>query len=517
MLKKLLNINLLIPFLYSISVYANNQNDFEMYIEPKPTKQPISKKSFADDNEIIYIIENKNGNGNLSAKVAKINGEITTGGIDEETSKLSDYKIQIPRIQNAFPTIVLDATTTQDTKCNEVLFSIKQGYAFISQLPNSIDAATYCSFNVKMGDVLIKKVSFLMNYSYKKWCSLNTGLEATKTARKIDSDCNTSNVKLIRLLNLDGENLDSKIKDISPITSLKSIQGLFLGDNLINNIPVNAFLQLKQLEWLDLYSNNLENLDNSIFSTNKILRGISLADNKLNKLPTNIFSNLQELQELILDRNELENLGEDIFKNNSKLKELYISGNKLYFLPKNTFKNLRDLEKLYLSQNKFTLLDADIFSNNINLKELSLEGNQISELPKEIFSTLINLNYLSLLSNKIESLDNELFIYNSNIKKLSLDMNKIKLLPKTIFSNLTNLERLSMYDNKLEHLDPEVFQNNTKLKKLTLNENKLQILPQNVFKSLVNLEELDLRSNFISNLEEIFRNDERLRNITQVR
>ena len=93
----------------------------------------------------------------------------------------------------------------------------------------------------------------------------------------------------------------------------------------------------------------------------------------------------------------------------------------------------------------------------------------------------------------------------------------LKIFLKNFFSKLSVLETLLLYSNKIENLDSELFANNIKLKKLTLNHNNIKILPKGIFSNLNKLQELDLRSNFISNLEEIFRHNERLRNITKTR
>ena len=104
--------------------------DFVVYLEPKLAKQKISKNDSATENEIIYLIEGKNGN--ISAKIAKVNGEITTGGVNEEPSQLSDYKITLPKIQNGNPTITLDTEFHQDPKCQSFICIYSKLWLYIS-------------------------------------------------------------------------------------------------------------------------------------------------------------------------------------------------------------------------------------------------------------------------------------------------------------------------------------------------------------------------------------------------
>ena len=67
--------------------------------------------------------------------------------------------------------------------------------------------------------------------------------------------------------------------------------------------------------------------------------------------------------------NEIEDLDNNIFTHNNKLKELYISGNNIRFLSKkNLFSTLENLEKLQLWQNKIENLDSDLFKIIQSLK-----------------------------------------------------------------------------------------------------------------------------------------------------
>ena len=77
MLKKLFKAKLSFLFLISASGYANENIDFTVYLNPQLAKPLMPSKSFADENEIVYIVDD--GRGKLSAKLAKVNGVLTTG------------------------------------------------------------------------------------------------------------------------------------------------------------------------------------------------------------------------------------------------------------------------------------------------------------------------------------------------------------------------------------------------------------------------------------------------------
>ncbi len=166
-------------------------------------------------------------------------------------------------------------------------------------MPNLLETANYCSFNLNVNGRFIKNINFLLNYSYKKWCHLNIGAEATKTAKTVDNSCEINTVKLLTNL----ERIGHQISDISALSGLINLTNLNLKTNLIVNLPRNIFANLKELKTLVLWQNQISNLDKDIFKYNTKMTSLDLDDNKFTSLPKGIFDSLVNLTNLDLRRN----------------------------------------------------------------------------------------------------------------------------------------------------------------------------------------------------------------------
>lgn len=422
-------------------------------------------------NEIVYIVNDNHGKSN--AKIAKVNNQLTTGGVDEEAKNLSDYKIDLQGLDNPSYSIKIEKKSIQSPKCAQIEFTFKDAYIYISKLPKSIETATNCRFNLDISNTSGKKINILLNYTYRKWCNLNPENEATRTAKRLDKFCNKNNVKNIKDLDLNSENLDikDKIKDISPLSGLIQIKQIDLQYNLIDNIPENIFSYLTDLEALNLWDNRIKYLDIDLFKNNFNMKEINLGSNKLSKLPKDIFQSLVNIEDINLSVNELEFLDQETFKNNVFLKSLDLGMNNLVHLQSGLFDTLEKLEKLFIFDNKIKNLDANIFKNNRKLKNLTLSSNRLSNLPQGLLSGLSELEILWLFDNKIEKINPHIFSKNRKLKILNIALNNIKYLPNGLFDNLTELETLNIFNNQIFKFDKDIFTKNRKLKTLNLSNN----------------------------------------------
>ncbi|WP_158996604.1 leucine-rich repeat domain-containing protein [Pigmentibacter ruber] len=363
MFEKIVKANLSFLFLISFSSYAQ-PNDFELEFIPKLSPPHFSNKNYAQDNEVVYIIDE--GTGHLKAKIAKIKGVDTTGGVDEEADKLIDYRIKLSTPSNSNLAVNLDQAIQQNSKCSEIQFSFGSSYAYISRLPNILDTAIFCSFNINADGRTIKKISFLLNYSYKKWCNLSTGTEASKTARLVSSTCDANTVKNLTVF----EKTSGQIKDISALSGLVKLKKLNLRANLIENLPTGIFSKLKNLESLVLWENKITKFEENVFQYNTNLTYLDIDDNKVYLLPKGIFSTLVNLSTLDIRRMALRSIDSEIFRNNVKLYTLHLHLNSLTNLPANIFDNLTNINSIDVDEGAITNLNELRSRQNNRLRNI---------------------------------------------------------------------------------------------------------------------------------------------------
>ncbi len=273
----------------------------------------------------------------------------------------------------------------------------------------------------------------------------------------------TTLTNLTRLM-IDGCDIDrntdfTKLKNLKNLDSL-ILSTLFIKDESIkylNQFP-ESICQLKKLNYLSLYRNNLT------------------------KLPKCI-KNLKNLEELNVELNELTSLPKEI-GNLSNLKVVKLNDNDLGSLPVE-FGKLTKLEQLSMLSNKISTL-PDEFGNLTNLKKLDISYNLIGSIPAAI-GKLSKLEDLNLSDNKIYRIPSTITKL-SNLKALNLNHNKIKVIPDAI-KKLKNLEDLYLVGNLITEI-PEAIVELKKLTILNLIDNNVNEddIPETIKKNLPNLE-----------------------------
>ncbi|KAF5789553.1 putative leucine-rich repeat domain superfamily [Helianthus annuus] len=216
-----------------------------------------------------------------------------------------------------------------------------------------------------------------------------------------------------------------------PLTSninLGIVYKLDISKNNIQVIPESLIARLLNVGVLDVHSNQLRTIPNSIGCLSK-LKTLNISGNLLQSLPKTI-QNCKALEHLNVNFNQLNKLPDNIGFKLVNLKKLSVNSNKLTFLPSSTshltnlchldarlnhlgslpndLGNLINLEILNISQNfryldtlpyslglVFSLVELDISHNNIStlpdsmgclkrLRKLHLEGNPLMSPPPEV-------------------------------------------------------------------------------------------------------------------------------------
>jgi Leucine-rich repeat (LRR) protein len=282
------------------------------------------------------------------------------------------------------------------------------------------------------------------------------------------------------------------------ILILTNLTSLSLASNQIQFIEEGLFSKLTNLQWINLSGNHLSCLPSDIVCCH-FLRGIDLENNafeskpfffkkKKKKKSTNEFQlslNVVEFPHILFFQTRLEVLL--IQRNNLSA----ISDE--YYFP-NT------LTTLNLAFNALTEIPFSLIHHPPEaITHLHLSGNKIRELPLEFLSVgYSKLVSLDLHTCHLKSCPPVFFKYLSkfkDLKRLNLAINYISSIPPEI-GLLKQLQWLNMNDNTLESL-PAALGELNQLVKLGLVQNKLQELPPFLFINMLKLQKLDIRRNLL--------------------
>lgn len=222
----------------------------------------------------------------------------------------------------------------------------------------------------------------------------------------------------VHVVDLHGMSLDSLPKlslDLAIISKLN------LSNNNLQNIPESLTARLLNLEMLDVHSNQLRSLPNSIGCLSK-LKVLNVSGNFIQSLPATI-ENCRALEELNLNFNMLSKLPDTIGFELIKLKKLAVNSNKLVCLPRST-------------------------SHMMTLMVLDVRLNCLRSLPDDL-ENLVNLETLNVSQNfrYLESLPYSIGLLLSLVE-LDVSYNNIKTLPDSI-GCLQKLQKLSVEGNPL--------------------------------------------------------------------
>ncbi|KAI9397476.1 hypothetical protein POPTR_003G041600v4 [Populus trichocarpa] len=222
---------------------------------------------------------------------------------------------------------------------------------------------------------------------------------------RILGDDELQNLSSLESLYLDGCSLDEhSLQSLGALPSLKNLSLFALG----STVPSGGFLDLKNLEYLDLSSNTL---NNSIFQAIRMMTSLKTLILRSCKLDGQIpiaqgFLDLKNLEYLDLSYNTLNNSIFQAIRMMTSLKTLILRSCKLdgQIPIAQGFLNLKNLELLDLSSNT---LDNSIFQTiglcDLNhLQELSMYDNDLNGFLPLCLANLTSLQQLDLSSNHLK-------------------------------------------------------------------------------------------------------------------
>ncbi|XP_001353767.3 insulin-like growth factor-binding protein complex acid labile subunit [Drosophila pseudoobscura] len=324
-------------------------------------------------------------------------------------------------------------------------------------------------------------------------------------------------------------NLDVSFNDIRLITGklmnrLPNLVYANFSNNLIAEVEPNAFRGLKELQFLDLTTNEQVNVT---LGENANLRYLSIGNNNVRDFLWRRLRGLPNLEELHLDSNWLENLDMGLFLALPRLRLLNVSNNNLCEIKGSLFTGPSGRAPLVLldySSNNVRVLEDSVFAKLGNLRTLNLWLNQISKTHPRAFQGLSALESLQLQGNKISALPDEVFSNLTALQRLDLSRNSIRQLGARVFggsllgrlthldlsrnsivelhplslSALPHLRELRLSGNKLTALDVRMFAPLRRLQVLAIGENRLEQIEEDMLETFEHLSRLDINNNRLS-------------------
>ncbi|KAK4304749.1 hypothetical protein Pmani_023312, partial [Petrolisthes manimaculis] len=132
---------------------------------------------------------------------------------------------------------------------------------------------------------------------------------------------------------------------------------------------------LVNLQKLYLQNNDVRSVHMDAFRGLSIMIELNLSGNRIDKLHPHTFTGMEKLRVLDLSNNLLSRLNGVQFPPLPHLRKLIFTSNRLTYIHNYAFTNLNLLESLKLSENQLKLLQPDLFINNTKLLELELHDN----------------------------------------------------------------------------------------------------------------------------------------------
>lgn len=312
---------------------------------------------------------------------------------------------------------------------------------------------------------------------------------------------------------------------------------LYLDDNEITDISVNAFTSLKHLEILTLSGNNIP-IDKMLrFKSHQTLRKLILDNNALDTdygsstSIENTSERFESLEDLSLRQNGISQFNIVMEDFAPYLNTLDFSGNMfesidvvtfpksiVYFsmdnnkLEKLDLKNLNDIEELSVSGNKFRELCGEDCSTNswlslkgmMKLSKLNVSHNQISIVQNDTFAYTKNLSTIDLSYNSIVSLAKNIFNKLTRLLELRMSHNLLITLPNTC--PLNYMKYLDVSNNRIADVSCDSFCSQQYLRRIDLSNNYISFLKDDTFSKIQMLEWLDLSHNRINKLPAMLQN-----------
>ncbi|XP_069690594.1 toll-like receptor Tollo [Periplaneta americana] len=330
------------------------------------------------------------------------------------------------------------------------------------------------------------------------------------------------------------EVLDLSANDIivmpdNGLSSLRSLQKLYIQDNSLTSMADRALVGLTSLQILNSSSNLLVALPPELFQSSRDLKEIYLQNNSISVLAPGLLEGLDQLLVLDLSSNELTSnwVNRDTFSGLVRLVVLNLAHNEITRIDPHVFQDLYSLQMLNLEENGIEVIMEGAFSTLSNLHALTLTHNNLVRLESYHFTGLYVLNQLFLDNNRITTIHPRTFENCTNLQDLGISGNALTEVPEgigqlrylktldlgenhiskfsnTSFEGLDQLYGLRLIDNELVNISRDAFSALPSLQVLNLACNKIQVVDQGAFGTNPTLRAIRLDGNVLTNIDGVF-------------
>lgn len=327
---------------------------------------------------------------------------------------------------------------------------------------------------------------------------------------KLTGWSNEHRFSTLKLLDLSNNRLNEIA--FNAIEQMPELQHLNLSGNirLGNGLPAEIVSQRTQsrLRILDLRKTGLHKLPSKMLSSLKAIEELYLGNNMITELNEHSFVNLPNMTSIDLSHNRITAIKSQTFINVMSIRELNLSYNRLVSYSGETFNTGTGLEKLDLSNNRLSYISPTSFRIHPRLEYLSLADNRLTYFPAtELITGLQYLKTVDLSGNKLTAVDELDFSRMPRVRQIYFARNALETVGDLAFHNSSQLQILDLSSNKLVRLNERAFEGLSRLRFLNMSNNQLGELPDTIFDRtrIQALESVDISFNDLSSPDAVLR------------
>ncbi|XP_045462948.1 leucine-rich repeat-containing protein let-4-like [Harmonia axyridis] len=241
-------------------------------------------------------------------------------------------------------------------------------------------------------------------------CVSLTYIDLSNNSLKKLSSSKFESLLYLQTLNLSRNSLESM--DSNWCHHFHSLKNLILDHNRISTVE-NCTSNFN-IDVLSFSNNNITILNGPLFPIK--LRKLNLSGNLMKVLKNRPFQLLKNLEFLDISKNKLDNLPFELFVNLKKLSYLDVSFNNLVKINVGVFHGLVSLKFLNLAD-----IETGAFFSTKNLTEIDISGNAITDLDaKTLFKFCSKLAFLNIDGNSFTCSDLSQIFVQAEEKKISI-------------------------------------------------------------------------------------------------